>query len=242
MRDFSNTYIFVFSTVMIVIVAVLLSSAAMLLQPLQKRNVELEKKQSILASIRVEASRKEAEKLYDKYITGSFVVNAKGERVDGVEAFGIDMAAEIRKPVGERHLPLYIATLDDGSHKVIVPVRGKGLWGPVYGYISFNDDYNTIYGATFGHDKETPGLGAEIATRPFQEQFVGKRIFDEQGDFVSIRIVKGGAAPDDPHGVDAISGGTLTSKGLEATIRDCLSGYVAYFKKQQKQKMTANDE
>ncbi len=236
MRDFSNTYIFVFSTILIVVVAVLLSAAAMLLQPLQQRNVEIEKKQSILASINIEASRKDAEKMYEKYITNSFVVNAKGEKVEGVDAFGVDMAVEIRKPLDEREFPVYISTLDDGTSKVIVPVRGKGLWGPVYGYISFNDDYNTIYGATFNHDKETPGLGAEIATRAFQKQFDGKKIFDDQGNFVSILIQKGGAAPGDPHAVDAISGGTLTSKGLEATIKDCLSGYIAYFRKQQEQK------
>ncbi len=236
MRDFSNRYIFVFSTVLIVVVAVLLSAAAMLLQPLQQRNVEIEKKQSILASINIEASRKDAEKMYDKYITSSFVVNAKGDKVEGVDAFGVDMAAEIRKPLDERNFPVYVSTLDDGSSKVIVPVRGKGLWGPVYGYISFNDDYNTIFGATFNHDKETPGLGAEIATRAFQKQFDGKKIFDDQGNFTSILIRKGGAAPGDPHAVDAISGGTLTSKGLEATIKDCLSGYIAYFKKQQEQK------
>jgi len=236
MRDFSNRYIFVFSTVMIIVVAVLLSAAAMLLQPLQKRNVEIEKKQSILASINIRVSRQEAEKMYDKYITNSFVVNAKGDIVEGVDAFHVDMAAEIRKPLEEREFPVYISTLDDGSSKVIVPVRGKGLWGPVYGYLSFNDDYNTIYGATFGHDKETPGLGAEIATRPFQKQFDGKKIFDDQGNFTSVLIQKGGAAPGDPHAVDAISGGTLTSKGLQKTLQDCLSGYVAYFKKQQQQK------
>ncbi len=236
MRDFSNTYIFVFSTVLIVVVAVLLSAAAMLLQPMQKRNVEIEKKQSILASIHVETSRKEAEKMYDKYITGSFVVNAKGDKVEGVDAFQVDMAAEIRKPVEERNLPVYVSTLDDGTTKVIVPVRGKGLWGPVYGYISFNDDYNTIFGATFNHDKETPGLGAEISTKPFQKQFVGKKIFDDQGNFTSVLIQKGGATPGNPHEVDAISGGTLTSKGLEASIKDCLAGYEAYFKKQQEQK------
>lgn len=236
MRDFSNTYIFVFSTVLIVVVAVLLSAAAMLLQPLQQRNVEIEKKQSILASINIKASRKDAEKMYDKYITSSFVVDAKGDKVEGVDAFGVDMAAEIRKPLDEREFPVYVSTLDDGSSKVIVPVRGKGLWGPVYGYISFNDDYNTIYGATFNHDKETPGLGAEIATRAFQKQFDGKKIFDDQGNFTSILIQKGGAAPGDPHAVDAISGGTLTSKGLQATLKDCLSGYIAYFKKQQEQK------
>ncbi len=236
MRDFSNRYIFVFSTVMIVIVAVLLSSAAMLLQPLQKKNIELEKKQSILASIHVEVPRKEADKVFEKYITSSFVVNAQGEKVEGVDAFNVDMAAEIRNPVEERKLPVYIATLDDGSKKIIVPLRGKGLWGPIYGYISFDDDYNTVFGATFAHDKETPGLGAEIATKQFQKQFTGKKIFDENGNFTSIRVVKGGAPAGDPHGVDAISGGTLTSKGLEAMLRDCLSGYVAYFKKQQEQK------
>jgi len=235
MRNFSNTYIFSFSAIMIIIVAVLLSGAAMLLQPLQEKNVEIQKKKSILASINIESTQKDAETLYDKYIKETLVVNVKGEVLEGEDAFSIDMAEEMRKPDGERKLPVYLATLDNGEKKIIVPLQGKGLWGPIYGYISFNDDYNTVYGATFGHDKETPGLGAEIATHEFQKQFIGKRIFDKDGKFVSILVKKGGATPGNPHEVDAISGGTLTSKGLQAMLQVCLEDYVAWFEKQMKE-------
>ncbi len=232
MRDFSNAYIFRFSTIMIFIVAVLLSGAAMLLQPLQQRNVEIEKKLSILASINIESSRQDAGKLYKKYITESLVVDDQGNIKKGIDAFTINMAEEIRKPHSERDFPVYISALDNGDKKVIVPLRGKGLWGPIFGYISFNNDYNTIFGATFNDDKETPGLGAEISTRQFQKQFFGKTVFDPKGAFTSILVKKGGATPGSPNEVDAISGGTLTSKGMQNMLRDCLGGYVAFFKKQ----------
>ncbi len=76
-------------------------------------------------------------------------------------------------------------------------------------------DMNTIHGVSFGHKGETPGLGAEIETEAFQQQFVGKKILDENGNFVSIKVKKGGAAPDDLHAVDAVSGGTVTSYGVD---------------------------
>ena len=234
MRDFSNAYIFRFSAIMIIIVAVLLSGAAMLLQPLQQKNVEIEKKKSILASINIESTRKNAETLYDKYIKKTLIIDAQGNEIQGENAFKIDMKEEMSKPVNERKLPVYFGVLDNGGQKVIVPLQGKGLWGPIYGYISFNEDYKTVYGATFNHDKETPGLGAEIATRDFQKQFQGKTIFDKNGKFISILVKKGGASPGSPNEVDAISGGTLTSKGLQAMLQDCLSDYVPWFNKQMK--------
>ncbi|HQQ12675.1 MAG TPA: FMN-binding protein, partial [Bacteroidales bacterium] len=89
-------------------------------------------------------------------------------------------------------------------------------------------DFNTIYGAMFDHKGETPGLGAEIGQQWFIEPFKGKTIFDQNGKFTSIQIIKGGAADDNPHGVDAISGGTITSKGVEKMIFDNLGSYQAF--------------
>ncbi len=86
----------------------------------------------------------------------------------------------------------------------------------------------SIYGVTFDHKAETPGLGAEINRNFFMDQFKGKKIFDQSDEFVSVVIVKGGAG-DNPSGVDAISGGTITSKALEETIKECLENYVLYF-------------
>jgi Na+-transporting NADH:ubiquinone oxidoreductase subunit C len=97
--------------------------------------------------------------------------------------------------------------------------------------MSFKSDFNTVFGTTFDHKGETPGLGAEINQDWFEQPFIGKQIFAEDGKLVSILIVKGGAKPDDIHGVDAISGGTITSKGVEKMLLDNLTNYEAYFKK-----------
>jgi len=220
MRKFSNRYIFIFSTVMVVIVASLLSLAATLLQPAQERNLEIEKKKSMLESIRVPATRKNAVELYDKYITGSFVLNIK-------DAFTVVLKNEQKKPLEEQYLPVFMSVPDNGEQVAILPVEGKGLWGPIYGYVSLLPDMNTVYGVTFDHKGETPGLGAEINTTWFENMFHGKKLFDNE-EFVSIQVLKGGADTDDIHGVDAISGGTITSKGLEKMLFDCIVKYEDY--------------
>ena len=232
MNKDSNIYIFIYASVMVIIVAAILSYTAETLKPIQKENVRIEKIQNILASVGIESTKENAAELFDKYIPeeNRIVINSKGEEVEG-SAFDINLKEENAKPLEERKLPLFIVNMDDGSKKTIVPLLGTGLWGPIWGYISFDSDFNTVYGAIFDHKGETPGLGAEIAKPFFYNQFKGKKIFD--GDkFVSIIVYKGGAAAagDTLHGVDAISGGTITSKGLEKMIFDCLEGYQAYFK------------
>jgi Na+-transporting NADH:ubiquinone oxidoreductase subunit C len=229
MKNFSNTYIYIFSIVMVVAVALLLSVAALQLKPFQDKNIEIEKKQNILASVRIKSTVKDAVDLYAKYITESFVLNYKGEKQEGVEAFTVDMKAELSKPASERKLPVFVGTLDNGNKAYIMPLRGKGLWGPIWGYVSLQPDLNTIYGTLFDHQGETPGLGAEITTSWFQEPFQGKTIFKDSTDFVSVKVLKGGAPKDDPHAVDAISGGTITSKALEAMLDSCLVQYKTYF-------------
>ncbi len=229
MKNFNNTYIFIFSAVMVVIVALLLSTAAMQLKPFQDKNIEIEKKQNILASMRIDATADDAVEKYAKYVTNSYVINNKGEKVEGEDAFRIDMKSELSKPADQRKLSVYVGTLDDGSNAYVMPLRGTGLWGPIWGYMSFKSDMNTIYGATFDHQGETPGLGAEIATEAFQKPFNDKKIFDENGEFVSVKVIKGGAKEGDVHGVDAISGGTITSKALEAMLDTCLVQYKTFF-------------
>lgn len=227
MRQFSNRYIFVFSAVMVIAVAVLLSLAATLLQPAQERNLEIEKKKNMLESINISATRENTEELYDKYIKESFVLNSNGEIVSNVDAFSVVLRNEQKKAIEEQNLPVFRAFPDDGEKVIIIPVEGKGLWGPIYGYISLKSDMNTIYGVNFDHKGETPGLGAEINTTPFENQFLNKKLFDDD-NFVSVEVVKGGAREGDIHGVDAISGGTITSKGLQKTIFDCLQKYKDY--------------
>ncbi|HKK68320.1 MAG TPA: NADH:ubiquinone reductase (Na(+)-transporting) subunit C, partial [Bacteroidales bacterium] len=191
----------------------------------------VQKKQDILAALRIESTVDDAVDLYDQFVDKSIVVNSSGEVLQGVDAFEVKLKAELAKPVEERNLPLYIGETDNGE-KVIIPLRGKGLWGPIWGYISLDGNYNDIYGASFGHKSETPGLGAEINTQPFESQFKGKEILNDQGEFVSVDVVKGGAPEDAPHAVDAISGGTITSHGLRDMLQQGIKPYMTYFNQQ----------
>lgn len=238
--EHSNKYIFIYSIVMVVVIAVSLTVVAVQLKPAQEDNIRIEKMQNILTSVNVpiaEVPKKQVIDLYHKYITSVVGINLNGDVVEtnAEKVFAIELANEFKKPVAQQVLPVYTASLDNGDTAYIVPLRGKGLWGPVWGYISFKTDYNTVLGTMFDHKGETPGLGAEINQKFFMEPFKGKTIFDQDGKFTSIQIIKGGAADDNPHGVDAISGGTITSKGVEKMIFDNLTSYQAYINKQKKQ-------
>lgn len=222
---------------MVTIVAILLSFVAEGLRPAQDKNKEVEKKKDILRSVGKAEKIEEVkdkdtyiEEEYSRYITGSYVIDTAGEKKEGVDAFTVDLKVELAKPLQEMNLPVFVFTSDDSTHKYIIPMRGRGLWGPIWGYISFYEDFNTIYGAIFDHKGETPGLGAEINQKFFQVQFIDKKIFDEKGNFISIRVLKGGANPDDIHAVDAISGGTITSVAVQAMMTNCLGNYEYYFK------------
>ncbi|MCD6355097.1 MAG: NADH:ubiquinone reductase (Na(+)-transporting) subunit C [Prolixibacteraceae bacterium] len=224
-----NTYTFFYAAVMVVLVAAILASVSMALKPRQKRNYEIEKKQNILASVNIESTVKNAEKLYSDKIADEYLVNVKGEKVDG-DAFNIDLKKEHAKAPKDMVLPVFEFKTDRGV-KYVFPVRGTGLWGPIWGFVSLDEDMNTIYGANFDHEGETPGLGAEIATPAFQKQFKGKKIFDNNGNLVSITVAKAGQDAPEEHKVDAISGGTITSKGLQKMLLDDFNSYKEFLLK-----------
>ncbi|MGM8362643.1 NADH:ubiquinone reductase (Na(+)-transporting) subunit C [Flavobacterium sp. ARAG 55.4] len=234
----NNKTTFIFSSVMVIIVAIVLSVTAISLAPYQEKNSRVEKMKNILSSISVTTESDQTEAAFDKYITKQIVLNNKGEELtnNNVKAFDIDIKKELDKSKtgneDKRLFPLFICN-KDGKSFYIIPVRGKGLWGPIWGYISLENDMNTVYGVSFSHKSETPGLGAEIETKKFQQQFAGKKIFDESGKFVSVDVIKGGAKTDNSHGVDAISGATITSHGVSNMLENILENYIPYFKKQQ---------
>ena len=128
----------------------------------------------------------------------------------------------------ERMLPVYFCQHSDGNSYYIFPLQGKGLWGPIWGYVSLESDMNTIFGAVFDHKSETPGLGAEIKEAFFGGSFKGKKIFEEDFSFRSVEVIKPGSAETSEYNVDAISGGTITSKGVEAMLMNNLEGYVTF--------------
>lgn len=223
----SNKYTIGFSIVMVVIVALLLAFASEGLKPMQNQNIEREKMQNILKSVGIEVTRDEAKDAFDKYITEQIVLNDKGEQIEG-DAFKVDVLKEY-KSGGQKNFPIFIYE-NEGSKKYIIPLVGKGLWGPIWGYIALEEDKNTVAGATFDHKGETPGLGAEINQGWFQDPFVGKKVFDESGEYQSIKVVKGGATEGNKHAVDAISGGTITGNGVTEMLVRTLKTYEPYLK------------
>lgn len=221
----SNGYTFGFAGVMVILVAAILSFTAISLKDRQKKNIDLEIKQNILRSIGVQVERSEADKAFDDYIKRSLVVK-NNQPVEGIDALSVNLADEIKKRPEDRLNPLFVAE-KEGQKFYIIPLRGKGLWGPIWGYIALMDDIETVYGVTFDHKSETPGLGAEINTAGFQSQFRNKKIM-RSGEFVSIEVRKGDASGD--HQVNGISGGTITSVGVDAMLKDILANYVEFLK------------
>ena len=228
MNTQSNSYTFIYSIVMVVIVAAVLSVISLSLKPFQDANIKNEKKQNILSAANIDVIAAEAEENYAKYITETYVLDANGQVIEGVDAFGVEIAKEYKKPAAERQLPVFIATVD-GAKKYILPMYGAGLWGAIWGYISFDEDKNTVYGIFFDHAGETPGLGAEIVSKEkFRNHFAGKKAFDANGERI-LKVSKGATSKGlGATEVDAISGGTITSNAVDAMIADYFNSYKAF--------------
>lgn len=224
----SNVYTIVYITVLVVVVGAALAFTAMSLKDKQQDNARADKMGQILQAVRLTFPADEVIDAFQDYITDQYVVNSAGEKVAGAEAFNVDVAAEAKKPADERLLPVYVCTLPDAGTKYILPLAGMGLWGPIWGYVSFDADGSTIYGAFFDHQGETPGLGAEIAKPAFSDQFRGLSV-EKDGQFVPVTVVKKGQKPDgEMDYVDGISGGTITSLGVASMLDGCLTPYKAY--------------
>ncbi len=233
MNTSKNSYTVIYVAVMVALVAVILSVTALSLKPKQDANVRVEKMGDILRSIGKGGAGANIEAEYNKYIVNAYTVNTQGDVTTGTDAFAIalDMKSEYEKPASERNLPVFEAKLDNGTTYYIIPVFGSGLWGPVWGNVALAADFDTIYGVTFGHQGETPGLGAEITTPGFTGQFKDKTIYSGT-NLVAITVMKGaGSSAGNPNAVDAITGGTITSRGVEKMLKDNLAGYAAYFNK-----------
>ena len=213
----SNAYILLYATVMVVLVAALLAVTALALQDRQQANTLNEKKEAILASLGA------SDQAYDQFIE-SYAIDAQGERIESVTADeALQLLFDLKGADEAQTYPVFEAA--DG--RVVLPVQGTGLWGPIWGYVALEKDMNTIAGVVFGHQGETPGLGAEIATEKYQQKFCGKQIFDG-AEFVSVLLRKGGAQ-NPLHEVDAITGGTKTSDGVTAMLNASLRNYLPFF-------------
>ena len=249
----SNIYTILFAAVVVTVSAVLLAVAVMVLKPAQERNKRQEKMTDIMYTIGLDKetlSKKavaEGKKLnyeiieayFNKYFAKQYALKADGSVDDAVKAFDIKMKAEVKKPEAEQRYPVFIADMD-GKKYYVMPLYGKGLWDDIWGYIALEADVNTVKGVKFGHKGETPGLGAEITKKWFENQFTGEKIFDNDGSFKGITLLKGNKDPEnkdkEDHEVDAISGSTLTSNGVTDMIQERLQHYVPFFNKIRQQK------
>lgn len=227
----SNTYTIIYSIILVAVVGVVLSVVYQAMRPKQIENIENDTKRQILAAALI--TPKDGEniaELYNAYITDSFVINSNGDKIEnGPKAFDINVSLEVKKPVEERELPVFVCNTENGT-KYIVPVYGAGLWGPIWGYVAMDANGDTIYGAYFAHQGETPGLGAEIEKPAFSDQFKGQDIFSRSGEFSSVQVVKRGQEPAEGSYVHAISGGTITSQGVSKMLYNSLEPYSTFFK------------
>ena len=243
----SNAYIIVFSIITTIVLGGLLATASVGLGPLQKKQVELDTKKSILSAVMEIAEGDDVLQIYQDQIE-SLVVDFEGNTVEQDEE-GIPLIAENvsieknYKMAPESRLYPVFCFKQKGSEEVeayILPIFGNGLWDVIWGYVALDKDLNTIKGVVFDHRGETPGLGAEINTAIFTDQFPGKRILDDNGELLGIDVRKGGSTT--AYEVDGISGGTITSDGVELMIADCLEAYIPFLKEYLRNNTTSGAE
>ena len=191
MRKFSNTYIFIYVSALVLLICVVLAAVSIGLKSKRESNVTREKYQQILKA----AGYKDVPK---KNTVSFFQEIAKPEK-------------------GDKTSEQYHIRCADGKPGIVVRVQGKGLWGPIWGYVVLSEDKTTIKGVSFAHKSETPGLGAKITEEEFANAFIGKKLYDQNGMFTSVRVVKKGQEGNirKENRVDAISGATITSRGVD---------------------------
>lgn len=239
----SNLYVIGFTAVLTIVVGGLLSFTSQVLAPAQKRSVELDTKTSILSSVldldSLQYTEQEILEVYEQRIE-SLVVDAngdivgKGEKGEDIVAENVNISKNFKKSPDSRLYPVYkyISPETGKVEAYILPMYGNGLWDKIWGYVALESDLNTITGVSFDHKAETPGLGARISSGVIQARYIGKEIFNDEGELVSVSMVKGeGNTGLTEHQVDGMSGATITGRGLNDMLYQYLNSYQAYFKK-----------
>lgn len=236
MNTNSNTYTVIYTTIVVVFVAAVLAFVSQKLGPMQAANEKAETVSQILTAARFgeqdywkEQGNAAVLDFYKENIETSCLFNLSGEQVgvldkDNAQVLSTsDLKAQnylVKDASAQTAIPVY--QFKNGV--MVVPVYGAGLWGPVWGYIAVASDFKTVVGAYFDHASETPGLGGKIKDDPsFRAQFAGKEI--DYADTKPFSIVKGGAPEGKTNTIDAITGATMTSKGLDAAIVEWLNAY-----------------
>ncbi|MCW8335155.1 Na(+)-translocating NADH-quinone reductase subunit C [Vibrio paucivorans] len=212
--------------------SIIVSTAAVVLRDQQKANAVLDKQTKIVEVAGIEAEGKKIPELFAQYIEPRLVDFETGDFVEG-DAATYDQRSAAKDPAESIRLTadqdkakilrrantgvVYLVKEGDEVSKVILPVHGNGLWSMMYAFVAVETDGNTVSAITYYEQGETPGLGGEIENPSWRAQFVGKKLFDENHK-PAIKVVKGGAPAGSEHGVDGLSGATLTGNGVQGTF------------------------
>jgi Na+-transporting NADH:ubiquinone oxidoreductase subunit C len=243
---------------MVIITGASLAMVSLGLKPDIKKNEADKKMMDILASISVDSERSNAAVKFEDIVKERILLDASGQLIktmdgkvdpaDKADPFNVDVQKDYKQKISKivqankNNKPVLMEKVTEqdvkyplfrcekeGETYFVVPMVGTGLWGPVWGYIAMKDDLKTVYGASFDHKTETPGLGAEIKESFFEDLFKDKEIYDDN-TYVSVSVVKAGKAGDSKYAVDGITGGTITSVGVSEMIYRTLAIYDNYFK------------
>ncbi len=255
MNTNSNIYTIVYSAIIVVLVSAILAFASSSLKPMQEANKKAETIRQMLTAAQFatkeelgDISNDNILKQYSEKVEAAFLIDKNGNKTkdlnlgkeklndidifDGLKAENKGILNTLRGDNNAKfEIPVYIFN-KDGEKITVIPIYGAGLWGPVWGYIALKDDLKTIVGTFFDHESETPGLGAKITDDPaFRAQFISKSLDLSDNTEHIFEIKKGGAPKDQSNAIDAITGATLTSQGLDAAINTWTSAYRTYLSK-----------
>ncbi len=224
------------ATLLCLVCSIVVSGAATLLKPTQSANKLLDKKRNILSVAGIADDGKSVDELFQQIET-RVVDMQTGEFTDEVDAKTFDQRKASKDPVyrvaldrdqdiaqiggRSKYANVYLLKTNNQLDKIILPIKGYGLWSTMYGFISLENDANTVSSITFYEHGETPGLGGEIENRKWQKSWKGKEISNAQGDPI-LKLIKGQvdlSASDAKYKIDGLAGATLTSNGVSNLIQ-----------------------
>lgn len=238
-RTDSNGYTIIFTIIMVVVVGSLLAFFANVTKERRDNNNKVKTQIDILNAMGIDATRTNATEMFQKYITKQYIIKGV-EATEDNQAYLVNLKKEQdnAKQGKTQKLPLFIGN-KEGKTIYIIPVRGTGLWGAIWGYIALNDDLKSINGVFFDHDSETPGLGSNITEAFFTDDFKDEMLYDKKGNFKAVAISKSNGDPNNEdktdNAVDAISGATITGNGVGDMLKKGVGLYLPYFKTLKKQ-------
>lgn len=222
----SNVYTIVYASVMVIIVAFCLAFISDVLRPTQEANVANDKRGQILAALNIR-DVDDVQAKFNEVVIKDIVVNTNGEVISDKDGFNVDSKDITAKDDADKKLPVYISKVGNDTLYVL-PLYGRGLWGGLWGYLALKPDFKTVYGAYMSHEGETAGLGARIVETQFQEKFQNKIAYtDSTYSEVVLGVKKKVENPASE--VDAITGATLTSNGVDEMFKTSLAPYKQYF-------------